>query len=158
MSKLIEKWKPINGYEGLYEVSNEGRVRSVKTNKLRKLILNDKGYYDICLSKEGKTKHKPVHRLVAESFLDNTDNKPCVEHCNTIKTDNRVENLRWTTYHENNSNPITCKKRSETLTGKHLSEETKKKLSDALKGENGYWFGRKFSEEHKMKLRKPKSK
>lgn len=111
---MIEIWKDIKDYEGLYQVSNLGRVRSVdhyvcynKSNntlslckgRIKKFNLNKQtGYYTVCLSKNGKEKTFSVHRLVAEAFKPNPHNYPTVDHINRIRTDNRVENLRWYPY------------------------------------------------------------
>ncbi len=104
---MDEKWKEIRGYEGLYEVSNSGLVRSLKRSTTSGKVLRqnkDKyGYYRVCLSKDNIPKTYIVHRLVAEAFIDNPDNLPCINHKNEIKTDNRSENLEWCTVAYNNS-------------------------------------------------------
>lgn len=99
---MEEIWKDIKGYEGLYEVSNIGRVRSL--NKRKKRVLkneNGYGYLRVSLSKNNKLKHFQVHRLVAQSFIPNVNNFPEVNHINGVKDDNRVENLEWCTRNEN---------------------------------------------------------
>ena len=109
-----EEWRPIIGYEGYYEVSNLGRAKSVsrvinrestgnitKIGAIRKVHWTPKGYYRIQLVKEKESKNHQVHRLVGEAFVPNPDNKPFINHKNSIRTDNRVENLEWVTPSEN---------------------------------------------------------
>lgn len=123
MSNNIEMWKPVVGYEGLYEVSNFGRVRSLKRTRkgkcesecgVKERILKQsehtKGYLVCGLSKDGKLKYFKVHRLVAEAFIPNPDNKPCIDHINACKSDNRVDNIRWVSHKENSNNPLTREK------------------------------------------------
>lgn len=103
-----EIWKPIKGYEGLYEISNWGRVKSLNYRRSGKLgLLKPKvdkdGYLVVCFCKDGKRKYFFVHRLVAEVFLENPDNLPCVNHKDENKTNNSVDNLEWCT-HEYNIN------------------------------------------------------
>ena len=128
MIENTEIWKPIMGYEGLYEVSNLGRVRSLdridsNNHPLKGVILkpyiSNSGYLLVGLYKQQKRDRKLLHRLVAEAFIPNPDNKPEIDHINTIKTDNTVflnedgsinyekTNLRWTTRKENINNPLT---------------------------------------------------
>ena len=91
----IEYWRPISGYEG-YEVSNLGRVRSLKFGKIRILKPSEtKGYFHVALFKDGIRKQFKVHRLVAMAFIPNPNNFPQINHRNEITTDNRVENLEW---------------------------------------------------------------
>lgn len=97
----IEQWKDIDGYEGIYKISNFGNVLSVKNNKLRAIHLDKDGYCRVMLCKNGRKKSSIVHRLVANAFIPNLENKPQVNHKNGIKTDNRLENLEWVTNSEN---------------------------------------------------------
>lgn len=101
------EWRDVVGYEGLYQVSNLGQVRSLPRNGTRKEphVLQPNisrwGYYKLSLSKEDKLKYVVVHRLVAEAFLPNPDQKPCVNHIDCNKKNNNVSNLEWVTYKEN---------------------------------------------------------
>ena len=91
-----ELWKMIPGYEGLYMVSDLGRVKSIRFEKERILKTDmSSGYLRVMLGR--RNGHFLVHRLVAEAFIPNPDNLPCVNHINEVKTDNRVENLEWCT-------------------------------------------------------------
>lgn len=112
-----EIWKDIDDYNGLYQVSNLGNVKNIKTGRVLKMILRN-GYYCCHLSLYGKSKIFYTHRLVAMAFIPNQENKPFIDHINTIRTDNRVENLRWVTRIENNNNPITKSKYVNTITGR----------------------------------------
>lgn len=104
----MEIWKDIKGYEGKYQVSNQGRVKSLNYNnttapKILSLIY-DNGYCYVGLSCNSSTKKIGVHRLVADAFIPNPENKPCINHINTVRDDNNVENLEWCTIKENNQN------------------------------------------------------
>lgn len=110
----MEIWKDIKGYEGMYQVSNLGRVKSLermmKNRKCEEIIkvpsITNKGYYRLPLCKYGKTKYFHIHRLVAETFIPNIENKPTVDHIDRNKLNNNVSNLRWATYKEQNTNRI----------------------------------------------------
>lgn len=92
-----EIWKDVKDYEGLYQVSNLGRVRSLKFEKERILKpgINGRGYFYVNLWKNGEYKQYRVHRLVAQAFLTNSNNLPEVNHRDEDKTNNKVENLEW---------------------------------------------------------------
>lgn len=118
MQKLnfMEIYKNINGFEGLYQVSNKGNVKSLVNNKgvarekvLKPVIGN--GYKRVRLFKDKTSKLYAVHRLVANAFLPNPHNYPCVNHKDECRTNNNVENLEWCTY-KYNSNYGTCIERS----------------------------------------------
>lgn len=156
----MEIWKDIKGFEGLYQVSNLGRVKSLERiitrkngitlpikEKILQYGIDRKGYYFVGLYKNGKGENKSIARLVAEAFISNPDNKPEVNHINTIRTDNRIENLEWCTHKENCNNPLTKEHQKIAQTGRIHSEETKKKISKNNKGRKCYWEG-KISNEH----------
>lgn len=103
-------WKPIDGYEGLYEVSNTGLIKSLncynyKEPRIMKLGKRPDGYLSVGLSKNNVTKTKTVHRLVAKAFLPNPNNLEMVNHKDEDRTNNNVENLEWCTrtYNQNYS-------------------------------------------------------
>tara|TARA_R110000744_G_scaffold349632_1_gene455275 strand:- start:369 stop:854 length:486 start_codon:yes stop_codon:yes gene_type:complete len=105
---MEEVWKSVKSYEGLYEVSNLGRVKSLKRklvseDKILKLMFNSTGYLKVSLYKDGKIKVRVIHQLVAESFLNHTVDgfKLVVDHISNVKTDNRLENLQVITTREN---------------------------------------------------------
>lgn len=135
-----EEWRDIPGYKGLYQVSSAGNVKSLPKyhSKIEKML---KGYTDkdgyikvrLCLNTKIRKSHF-VHRLVAISFINNEKCLPEVDHINTIKNDNRVENLRWCDHKSNINNATTLKKKSESRKGIIFSEETLRKMSNAKKG------------------------
>lgn len=114
LSAMEEVWKDVIGFVGLYQVSNGGRVRSldkldIRKNQTRRLKgkvlkaqLNTNGYYTVCLCDKGNSKIVTVHKLVAEVFLEKRCDSECINHKDGIKTNNKVDNLEWCTYKENN--------------------------------------------------------
>lgn len=158
---MEEKWLPIAGFEGLYEVSNLGRVKSlertvinnggkqIRHEKILKQNLTNR-HRSVVLCKDGKTYPRLVHRLVAIAFIPNPDSKPVVDHIDTDTENNCVDNLRWATVKENCNNELTRKHSSEAKAGhpywgRPLTEEEKEKISKANKG-------RTFSDSHKKAL------
>ena len=91
----MEEWKDIRGYEGLYQVSNFGRVKRTQTGNILALKTEKNGYVRAHLSRKGKAKSELVHRLVALAFISNSKGYPTVNHIDEDKTNNRVDNLEW---------------------------------------------------------------
>ena len=100
-----EIWKDVKGYEGLYQVSNFGKVKSFKESaKFGNPYLINSGFHVVTLYLKDRTKRKfQVHRLVAETFIPNPENLPCVNHKDENKLNNCVSNLEWCTYQYNNN-------------------------------------------------------
>lgn len=105
-----EVWKDIKGYEGFYQISNIGRVKSlvgwnrhryIQRELILKQTMSTTGYLKVELKKDGKRKSIKVHRLVASAFLDNPEGKKTVNHKDGNKTNNEVSNLEWNTHSEN---------------------------------------------------------
>ena len=118
---MKEIWKDILGYEGLYRVSNWGRVWSCRKNKILKLHTCQSDYVYIGLHKDGKVKSYKIHRLVAQTFIPNPNNLPEVNHIDEDKSNNRWDNLEWCDHKTNcnhgtriarcaagNSKPVKC--------------------------------------------------
>lgn len=117
-----EEWRDIVGYEGLYQVSNMGRVKGlsrvsnfgkrVKRIPIRilKPTISKRGYYVVGLSKDGKTKNHTIHRILMTSFVPNPENKRAIDHIDTNKLNNSLDNLRWCTDKENSNNEKTKEK------------------------------------------------
>lgn len=100
---MKEIWKDIEEYEGIYQVSNLGRVKRVTTGRILKGWKDGYGYLTVKLCKNGIVSNKTIHRLVAQVFIPNTENKPEVNHIDEDKTNNRVDNLEWSTAKENSN-------------------------------------------------------
>ena len=140
-----EVWKPIDGYEGLYEISNKGRVKALerihnqyangvfyKTNKyksrIKKQAFTDRGYLFTSLSKGGETIQRRISRLVAQAFIPNPENKDTVNHKDGIKIDNTVEFLEWHTQGENNRHALTTGLRNTVGENVHWAKLKKEKV------------------------------
>lgn len=142
----MEEWRDIEGYEGLYQVSSLGRIKSLDRydsrgnhikGKLLSPSITKKGYLRVGLWKNGEGKLYQIHRLVAEAFIDNPNDLPQVNHINEIKNDNRVENLEWCTNDYNHNYGTRNKRVGEKLKGKYLGNKssTSKKIMCINTGE-----------------------
>lgn len=152
-----EIWLPVSDFEGLYEISNIGRVRSVNKQVFNGFAyyerkghvlaphLRPNGYYSAMLYKDGKYKCFAVHRLVALAFLPNPENKPFIDHIDGNPQNNKLENLRWCTQKENMANSTSRERMlaarkfgpEHHCYGKHWPEERKKKMSRTIR-EKGF--------------------
>lgn len=135
---MTEIWRPIKNFEGLYEVSNLGRVKSVarkswngyKMIEQKEVITygskHSTGYMSKILYKDNKPYNKRVHRLVAEAFIPNPENKPTVNHIDEDKTNNNVYNLEWATMKEQNNHGTKNERRITKVGFKVMCIETGK--------------------------------
>jgi hypothetical protein len=129
---MKEQWTDIEGYDGLYQVSSQGNVKSLERTflfgkdyqieqrhpeRLLTIRTYKKGYKYVGLSKNGEVRKFKVHRLVAQAFIPNPNNLPCIDHKNGVRGDNRVENLHWVDAFENMNNPHTLKASRESKLG-----------------------------------------
>lgn len=146
MQLTSEEWRPIQGYEGIYEVSNLGNIRSLDRyintmnngtlctrfckGRLLKIDYDKDGYARINLHFK-QDKRFGVHRLVASAFIPNPANKPTVNHINGNKFDNRVENLEWATYQEQNDHAVSIGLRNSSTYSDRSA--VKKKLSKSVR-------------------------
>lgn len=162
-----EEWRDVLGTGGAYQISNYGRLKSVErvrpnhySNKIwkeriRKVTKDKKGYLRCSLTVHCKrVGTSSIARMVALAFIPNLEGKEQIDHVNTIRTDNRVTNLRWATNMENAHNPITAQRVHEinSRVGVHTkSEETRKVLSEQKKGEKNPMFGKCGALSHRSK-------
>lgn len=152
-----EIWKSISGYEGVYEISNLGRVKSLdrtvtekttgKQKTLKGRILKHSigpyGYPVVNLCKNGGGKTFAVHRLLALAFIPNPENKPHIDHINRDTTDYRIENLHWVTPKENINNPNTieyCRKNVDKVAASKIANKTKKQKATATAPKTVYQY------------------
>lgn len=148
----MEIWKPIPSYEGLYEASTQGRIRSLprktphprnrnmvlqRPGRILKSELDKYGYPVVTLSKDNKQRTYKVHRLIAMTYVDNPDNLPQVDHINNRRYDNRPENLRWCTTQQNTA------WRDEKMGRVIICKETRRKFRSSYEAAVWLIYGRK---------------
>ena len=123
----------IEGYEN-YLIFEDGKVINIDSGKEPKPHLNDNtGYYRIGLNKDSKRKFLSLHRLISLAFIPNPDNKPCVDHINRNRQDNRIENLRWATRSENQRNKTGYSNTGYQFISKSISKRHKQGFTYQLK-------------------------
>lgn len=125
----MEEWRDVKGYEGMYQISNYGRVKSLGRidrlgqkvdEKMRNQQIDKNGYKSVMLSKDGNRKRYLVHRLVAEAFIPNPNNYPQINHKDENKINNKVNNLEWCDRKYNMNYGTRSKRQSENLKGKYV--------------------------------------
>jgi hypothetical protein len=143
-------WKEIKGYTN-FMVSNDGQVKNVKKNLIRKQRVSKNGYAIIDLTENGVKTTFYVHRLVAQAFIDNPNDFPQVNHIDENKLNNNVSNLEWCDASYNNNYGTKKERLSESLTGRTYTEEQRMAMSERISGELHWNFGNHWSEEIKEK-------
>lgn len=147
MKQTSETFLSVPGYEGLYEVSNLGNVKSLRRGKLMKPGKSH-GYLRVSLRKDNKTQYFSVHRLVAIVFIPNPENLPYINHKDESRDNNCVENLEWCTAQYNNTYGTSIKRRVEKRTGREYIEDPE------LRHQARNDYNRKYNQEHKEKSQK----
>ena len=147
-----EQWRPIQEFNGEYEVSNLGRVRSMKryygvVGRIMPQTIQRTGYYAVTFHMNNKAYCRKVHRLVIEAFKPNPDSLPCINHIDGNKLNNHIDNLEWCTYQHNMQHAVRTglthphrwtdeerKQISERNKGQVVSNKQRQQISEALKG------------------------
>ena len=161
----MELWMPISGFNSVYYVSNIGRIKSIdrylhkkdgnicfQKGLIMKPVNHPKGYLYVSLSKNNKRKSYKIHRIVAQTFIENVENNPQVNHINGVKNDNSVYNLEWCTREENCIHSFNTGLSKPYWKGKNRRNETKIKISNNQKGRVSNRKGVVLSQETKDKI------
>ena len=135
----MEIWRDIHGYEGKYQVSNYGRIKSLYTNKLKKATIKNWGYKCVDLYLNGKRENKTIHRLVAMTFIPNPNGYKVINHIDGNKLNNNVNNLEWCTQsynikhsYDNNLHIPTIEKAINSRKRKILCHQNNKKYNSII--------------------------
>ena len=135
----MEIWRDIHGYEGKYQVSNYGRIKSLYTNKLKKATIKNTGYKCVDLYLNGKRENKTIHRLVAMAFIPNPNSYKVINHIDGNKLNNNVNNLEWCTQsynikhsYDNNLHIPTIEKAINSRKRKILCHQNNKKYNSII--------------------------
>lgn len=154
---MTEIWKDIPNYEGKYQISNMGRILNNHTKRVSKGVNHGNGYLYYTFHKDGKSKNFYVHRLVAEAFISNPENKRTVNHKDFDRTNNKVENLEWCTHSENlkhSSDHMSRSKLSKSILKDKTVGVCYKKLENTYEAYLGSeYLGRRKTFEEAKKLR-----
>ena len=149
----MEEFRKVKGFEN-YSVSNLGNIRNDKTKQPKKPTVDTHGYVVIILYKNNKGSKKYIHRLIGESFIDNVDNKPVIDHIDRNKENNTVENLRWATVSENIVNKGISKKNTSTCVGVSYVKRLKKWSATIGYNKSSIFLGNFESFNEAVKIRK----
>ena len=150
---MEEEYKVIPGFDN-YQISNFGNIKNIKTSKSLKPWNNGQGYLQVDLCQNGKSNKLKIHRLVAESFIPNIDNKNCVDHIDRVRDNNCVNNLRWATKEENSRNKSINKNNTSTCSGvSYLKRNKKWMVRICIEGKEKY-IGSYCNFEEAVKMRK----
>ena len=133
------KWLPITGFEKYYLVSDSGQIWSIRRKKLLRPKIDRYGYMVVGLSVGGKVYHKTIHRLVAQTFIDNPLNLTTVNHINEIKTDNKVSNLEWLSIVDNNNHGTRNQRMADTKCKRPVVQILKDGSTIMYKGVKDAW-------------------
>lgn len=136
---MTEIWKPIKGFEDYYEVSDRGLIWSKYRHRLLRPSIDRYGYEKVTLSVGGQSFYRTVHRLVAQTFIENPNKLPAVNHINEIKTDNRVENLEWVDVATNDNHGTRNQRMADTKCKKPVVQVLKDGSTIVYKGVKDAW-------------------
>ena len=148
---MIEVWKDVKGYEGIYKISNLGRVKTNK-DRIRKGTVSH-GYLRLLLWKDKQYKSTSIHRLVAENFIENPMNKPYVNHIDGDKQNNHVNNLEWCTQLENVQHSIRTGLKGENSKLHKLTRKDVEFIRKHYKPRDKTYSGKALSEQFNVSLR-----